>query len=91
MLFTVDANAITTPIKPNPAGPSRRVTNTPCKTLNPRLMVLLLNIAPLERITFAKSGSFLNFERRDMGEIINAKKDLRVFQNSEVWLRILRR
>jgi hypothetical protein len=71
-----------------PRRPKQAGAIIPCTTLNPRLMVLLLNNAPLERITLAKSGSFLNFEKRDMGEIINAlkaiKKDLRGFENSEV-------
>jgi hypothetical protein len=52
-------------------------------------MVLLLNNAPLERITLPSSGSSLNFERRDMGGIINAercdiKKTSEFSKNSEV-------
>src|SRR5690606_28340076 len=34
--------------------------------LSPRARVLLLNNDPLERMTLAKSGSFLNLERRDI-------------------------
>jgi len=57
--------------------------------VNAKLMVFVLSNAPLERITFAKSGSFLNFERRDMGEIINAltgaiKKISEVLETSEI-------
>ena len=38
-------------------------------------MELLPNKAPLERITLPSSGSFLNFEKKDMGDIVHKKRE----------------
>jgi hypothetical protein len=88
-LLTVEANAITTPIRPNPAGPSRRVAITPCRTLSPSARVLLLNNDPLERRIFRKRGSFLNLESKDIGGIVHKNKNRRDAENAEKKLRAL--
>ena len=40
-------------------------------SLKPRLMLLVVNRCALLRSTLVNNGSFLNFESRDMQEIIN--------------------
>ena len=64
---------MTNAINPDPDAPSSRKDKALMTTLNPRLIVLLVKRCALERITLPNSGSFLNFESRDIRDIVHKK------------------